>query len=147
MDWRLLLLLAGILMSLAIYVYRARPANEVNQRFAVQTLTLALWIIGIAGTHSAHAPEIWGRWTFASASLLPAVCLAFAHVFPEPDRWPSALVVRCFMTLGIALSLVSVATPLIAYDFVIINDGTLRRRPGLLFPIFGCYFIIGAAAN
>jgi PAS domain S-box-containing protein len=31
---------------------------------------------------------------------------------------------------------------LVAFDFVILSDGTLKRRPGPLFPAFACYFVL-----
>src|ERR671930_381845 len=132
MDWRLLLALSTLLIILAVYVWRSQPSNTLNRCFAIQTLTIALWVIGIGGTHSAAVPEFWGRWTFAAASLMPCMCLTFAREFPGPKPWPSRLVVASALGIGVTLALTSVVSPWIAFDFVILPSGTLRRKPGPL---------------
>lgn len=142
MDWPVLCLLSTALVILAVYGWRARPLSEVNRWFSLQTLTLASWILGIAGTHSAHLPEFWGRWTFASASLMPAAFLAFTRVFPETSRWPPTVVIRGVIAIGLLLAVLSATTPWIAFGFVITASGTLRRQPGFLFPIFSIYFLL-----
>ena len=75
LGWPGLLALALFLIAFATYGYRARPHHPVNRWFALQTLTLALWVLGIAGAHAGQYPEFWGRWTFASACLMPAFSL------------------------------------------------------------------------
>src|SRR5439155_10274302 len=106
----------------------------------------ASWILGIAGTHSAYSPEFWGRWTFASASLMPAACLAFTRVFPEASALPSRIVVRGVIVVGVLFALLSAMTPWVAFDFVITQTGILKRRPGPLFPMFAVYFVVCVAA-
>src|SRR5215467_11446089 len=60
--------------------------GDTTRYFAMQTLVVTWWVVGIAGTHSAHAVEFWGRWTFASAAMMPAAFLAFAQVFPTREH-------------------------------------------------------------
>src|SRR5262249_5850317 len=135
MDWPILVIVAAVLVALALYGGRARR-TDVHRWFAIQTLTLASWVLGIAGTHSGHLPEFWGRWTFASASLMPAAFLAFTRVFPELSSWPSALLVRVVLSVGGILACLAAGTALVAHDFVITASGTLHRQPGPLFPLF-----------
>jgi signal transduction histidine kinase len=115
-----------------------------NQWFALQTLTLALWIIGIAGTHAAYYPEFWGRWTFASACLIPPTFFGFTCVFPDDSGPKAARGLQIVVVVGLILAALSAFTPLIAHTFVITPTG-LRRRPGPLFPFFGLYLLTGSA--
>src|SRR6266542_5552617 len=146
MDWPILCVLSALLVALAIYGWSASRQREVTWWFSCQTLCISFWILGIAGTHSSYLPEFWGRWTFASASLMPATCLAFTRVFPEISDWPSKLVVRCVVALGSMFALLSVLTPWVAFDFVITSVGTLKRRPGPLFSLFTAYFLLCVVA-
>lgn len=145
-DWPILCVVATFLSALAIYCWYAGRHRDVNWWFSVQTICIALWITGIAGTHSGHLPEFWGRWTFASASLMPAACLGFARVFPEVSTWPPRWLVRSVHVIGFAFVLVAVSTPWIAFDFVITPAGTLKRKAGPLFPFFSAYFLLCVAA-
>jgi len=141
MDWPVLLALALLLIALAVYGYRARPDSPVNRWFALQTLTLALWVIGIAGTHASYFPEFWGRWTFASASLMPPSFLGFTSVFPDNKRPGPVRALALVAAVAVIFALLSIFTPLIAHTFVITPHG-LRRRPGQLMPLFSLYFLI-----
>ncbi len=146
MDWPVLCGLSALLVGLAFYGWSAGRRTDVTWWFSCQTLCIAFWILGIAGTHSGYLPEFWGRWTFASACLMPAACLAFTRVFPEATKWPSASAVRCVIAIGLSLAFLSAATPWIAFDFVITSAGTLKRKPGPLFPLFTAYFLVCVAA-
>lgn len=141
MDWPFLLALAVLLITLAAYGYRARPENLVNRWFALQTLTLALWIIGIAGTHAGHYPEFWGRWTFSSACLMPATFFGFTCVFPDNTKPRSANALPIMVAIALAFMTLSIFTPLIAHTFVMTPNG-LRRLAGPLMPLFSLYFIL-----
>jgi signal transduction histidine kinase len=140
-DWPILLSLAGLLTTLAIYGYRARPHHGVNRWFALQTLTLALWIVGIGGTHTGHYPEFWGRWTFSSACLMPAVFFGFTCVFPDDSRPRSTRALPGVIAIAIAFSTLSAFTPLIAHTFIVTPSG-LRRTAGPLMPLFSLYFVL-----
>jgi signal transduction histidine kinase len=77
---------------------------------------------------------------------MPAACLAFTRVFPELSEWPSKLAVRTVVALGLLFAMLSAVTPWVAFDFVITPVGTLKRRPGPLFPIFTAYFLLCVGA-
>ena len=142
MDWPALLALAIVLVLLAIYGWRAHPTSVVNRWFAIETLVLAGWVTGVGGTHAGYYTDFWGHWTFACASLLPAVFLGFTLVFPTAAAWPSPRVIAVVVALGVMLAAVSALTPWIAFDFVMTEAG-LKRRTGPLFPLFGLYFVAG----
>jgi len=90
MHWVALLLLGLLLFIIALYGWRSAPQAAVNRRFAVQTVVVTMWVIGIAGARSGHAAEFWGRWIFTSASFMAPAFLAFAEVFPTPEHGFSA---------------------------------------------------------
>ena len=66
-QWLALLTLATFLLAIAVYGWRSSPYAAVNRNFAIQTLVVTCWVIGIAGTHSRDwglrftAPGFWFR--------------------------------------------------------------------------------------
>jgi signal transduction histidine kinase len=142
-DWPILLLLATLLLTLGVYGYRGRPGSPINRWFALQTLALALWVIGIAGTHSAYYPEFWGRWTFAAACLIPPTFFGFTCRFPENSGPRATRLLRVIVGAGALLAALSAFTPLIAHDFVITPAG-LRRQAGPLMIVFSFYLVVGS---
>jgi signal transduction histidine kinase len=138
----LLACLAAVLTGLAILVWRARPESPINRFFAVYTITMAGWVVGIAGLQSGQYLEVWGRFTFASASPMPAAFLAFTWAYPTPSRWPPRWLLVLTLAFGITFSVLSLTTPLIIYDVSMVGDA-LSRRPGLLYPAFAAYFLVG----
>src|SRR5437879_6746833 len=88
-----LLAIAVLLLALAIFVWRARPEALTHHWFAIFTLAVANWTIGVAGLQSGDHLDLWGRFTFASATLIPAASLAFIHRYPAQSGWPTSVVV------------------------------------------------------
>ena len=141
MTQALLACLAAVLSGLAILVWRARPDSAINRLFAVYTVTMAGWVVGIAGLHSGQHLELWGRFTFASASPMPAAFLAFTYAYPASSRWPPRWLLVLTFGLGITFGILSLTTPLIIYDVTVVGEA-LSRRPGLFYPAFAAYFLI-----
>ena len=144
MDWPFLVALACFLVAFALYGYRARPQSSVNRWFALQTLALALWVTGIAGTHAGYFPEFWGRWTFASASLMPPTFLGFTCAFPENSRPRPERLLRIIVGFGLCFSALSAFSPLVAHSFVLTPSGLLRRQAGPLMPLFTAFIVVSA---
>jgi signal transduction histidine kinase len=138
----LLTSLATVLCGLAIFVWRARPESPINRYFAIYTVTMAGWVFGIAGLHGGQQLEMWGRFTFASASTMPAAFLAFTQCYPTPSPWPPSWLLRVAFAVGIAFGLLSLTTPLIVYDVHLTPDG-LTRTPGILYAAYSVYFLVG----
>ena len=134
--------LAAVLTGLAILVWRARPESSINRFFAIYTVTMAGWVVGIAGLHSGQHLEIWGRFTFASASPMPAAFLAFTQSYPTPSRWPPRWLLALTFAFALAFGVLSLTTPLIIHDVTVVGSG-LSRKPGILYPAFACYFLVG----
>ena len=133
--------LSAVLTALAVFVWRARPDSEVNRWFAAQTVCLASWVFGVGGLQGGTHLDAWGRFTFASASLIPAAFLAFTRCYPTPSRWPSTQLIQITFLIGVGLAMLSLTTPLIVYDNVLTPQG-LVRKAGLLYPVFAVYFIV-----
>src|SRR5207245_8048938 len=110
-----LCLVAAATAALAIFVWRAKPDAAVNRWFAALTLSMAGWILGLAGVYSGTLTHTW-RFTFASASLIPAAFFLFAHSYPTIGRWPSPVWTRAVLFIGITFSLLSLMTPIIVHD-------------------------------
>lgn len=133
--------LSAVLIALALFVWRARPEHQVNRWFAAQTLCLACWVAGIGGLEGETNLDAWGRFTFASASLIPAAFLGFTRCYPTPSPWPSSRVVTSTLAVGAALAALALTTSLLVYDNVRTPEG-LSRKSGQLYPVFVVYFIV-----
>lgn len=133
--------LSAVLAALAIFVWRARPDSTVNRWFAAQTVCLASWVFGVGGLQGGTHLDAWGRFTFASASLIPAAFLAFTRCYPTPSRWPSARLIQITFLIGVALAILSLTTSLVVYDNVLTPQGLIRKS-GPLYPVFAVYFIV-----
>ena len=136
-----LLGICGVLSALAVFVWRARPESGINKWFAAYTVLMGAWIFGIAGVHSGHHLEAWGRFTFASASLIPASFLAFTRCYPTQTLWPSPVVLKSTFVIGAAFAALSLATPLLVYDVSLTDEG-LSRKTGPLYVAFSVYFLV-----
>src|SRR5262245_38128085 len=135
-----LLMVAGTLGALALFVWRAGPGSPINRRFAAFSISAGFWTLGVAGFQSAAYVGPGFRLAFASASLFPAALLAFVHAFSGEDRWPLSIAVRTSTIIGVALSIVSLTTPLIVYDAELTEAG-LSRKAGPLYSAFALYFL------
>jgi signal transduction histidine kinase len=129
-----------VFLYTAIYVLRARPSHSTNRWFSIFTLTISGWVLGIAGVETGSNTELWGKLTFASASLIPPSFLAFSRAFPTPSQWPRPTLFRAVWFVGLALSASSVATPWVAYGISLTPAG-IERQAGPLFPVFSIYFV------
>jgi len=129
-----------LLIALALFVWRARPDSRINRTFATYTLLMSIWVLGIAGLHGGTYLDAWGRFTFASASLIPAAFFAFTSIYPNQSRWPSTALIGSVLLVGVIFSFLSVATRLLVFDVSMTPDG-LSRKTGLLYPAFSAYFL------
>jgi signal transduction histidine kinase len=140
-----LLVLAALLSALALYVWRARPDNSINCWFALFTLALDCWVLGIAGVEGGLHTELFGRLTFASAGFMPPTFLAFSRVFPTASSWPSRGFVAVAIAIAAVFAALSAATPWIAYGINQTSSG-IQRSAGPLYPAFAVY-IVGCAVT
>jgi PAS domain S-box-containing protein len=132
--------IALLLVALAVFVLRAKRKAATHRWFSVFTLAVANWTIGIAGLQSGSHLDIWGRFTFASATLIPAASLAFINCYPVQSGWRTLLLVRIVLCGAGIISVASIATPLIVIENSFTAEG-LHRRTGPLYPIFAAYFL------
>jgi signal transduction histidine kinase len=137
--------LAIVLGILAAVAWR-RGRRPVASWFAAYTSATACWVLGIAALEAGAAPEAWGRFTFASASLIPAGFLGFARVYPTVSRWLPTIAVRASVVTGASLAVVALLTPWVVHDVAMTEDG-LRRAAGPLYPVFGLYSLVTWAAS
>jgi len=138
----LLTSLSTILCGLAIFVWRARPESGINRWFAIYTITMAAWVFGSAGLHGGQNLEMWGRFTFASASTMPAAFLAFTQCYPTHSRWPSPWLLYLTLGIGILFGILSLTTPWIVHS-VHVTPAGLTRKTGFLYPAYSLYFLVG----
>ena len=135
-----LLVLATLLTTLAVYVWRARPESAVNTWFGLFTLAMACWVLGIAGVEAGFHTELFGRLTFAGAAFMPPTLLAFSRVFPTPTPWPPRRLVVLGLASASVLAVLSTTTPWVAHG---INQtaGGIQRTTGPLYPLFAFYIV------
>jgi signal transduction histidine kinase len=135
-----LIVLAGLLTLLALYVWRARPDSSVNRWFALFALAVDSWVVGIAGVETGLHTEFFGRLTFAGAGFIPPAFLAFSRVFPTTSSWPSKRLVTFALILAAIFAGLSTTTPWIAYGIHHTAEG-IQRSAGRLYYVFAIYFI------
>jgi signal transduction histidine kinase len=135
-----LLVLATLLTSLAVYVWRARPDNAVNIWFGLFTLAMACWVLGIAGVEAGFHTELFGRLTFAGAAFMPSTLLAFSRVFPTQNPWPPRQLVVLALAGAAGLAVLSTTTPWVAHGINQTADG-IQRTAGSLYPLFALYIV------
>lgn len=137
-----LLALFAVLIALAVFVWRARPQSRINQAFTAFTFFVACWILGVAGLQGGWNSNLnaWGRFTFASAGLIPLAFLELTHVYPTKSDWPRRRVRMALRYIGLGLAIVSLTTPLVVRDNIITPHG-LQRESGSLYPLFFLYFM------
>lgn len=135
-----LLVLAILLTTLAVYVWRARPDSPVNFWFGLFTLAMACWVLGISGVESGSYTELFGRFTFAAAGFMPATLLAFSRVFPTISSWPPRWLVRGALVVAGLLALLSTATPWVAHGITQTPEG-IQRSAGPLYRLFALYIV------
>jgi signal transduction histidine kinase len=137
--------LSGILTALAVFVWRARSDSPINRWFATYTVLIACWIVGIGGLHAGSNLEFWGRFTFASGSMMPPTFLAFTRAYPIPSRWPPQRLLTTVFLIGAAFAALSLTTPLIMHS-VALGESGISRQPGPLYALFSAYFLTGWVA-
>lgn len=137
--------LATVLAVLAIVAWR-RGRPPVARWFAGYTLATAGWVFGIAALEAGAPPEAWGRFTFASASLIPAGFLGFTRIYPAESRWLPRGLVRVSLFVGVVIAVLALLTPWVVHDVAMTSDG-LRRAAGPLYPLFGLYSLAAWAAS
>lgn len=103
---------------------------------------MACWIVGIGGLHAGSHLDFWGRFTFASGSMMPPTFLAFTRAYPTLSRWPSRGVLALIFVLGAAFAILSLTTSLIIYN-VLLDESGISRRTGTLYALFSVYFVSG----
>ena len=116
--------LTALLAALALFVWRAHPDSPVNRWFGVFTILVASWVLGVGGLQGGANLDIWARFTFSSASLIPASFLAFMRVYPTSSRWPSSIILRSTLIVGGSIAIVSLTTPLMVYDTSITTESS-----------------------
>lgn len=133
--------LTALLFGLAFFVFRSRPHSPVNRWFSAFTLFTGMWTFGITLSHLYMPSEYALRLTFVGASMAPAAFLAFLRYYPTPNRWPSLPVLRFVLLAGAGLSILSIATPLVASNPVMAASG-FERQVGPLYPVFTVYMLL-----
>lgn len=135
-----LLITSVVLAALGLFVWRARSTSPVNRSFAGLALSTSAWAAALATAYSGFYPELAVKLSFLSACLIPATFLRLAHFYPACGTWPSTLVLRGTFAFGLTLAIISLTTPLVAFDAVLSESG-LERKPGPLYPLFAVYFV------
>src|SRR5437867_9302254 len=137
-----LFLVASLVFALALFVWRARPESKTNRSFALLTLLVGLWVIGMAAAFRQGAQvEFWFRVAFAAASFLPAAFLAFAHHYPTLSRWPTRRVIHLNFAIALLFAACSLTTDLIVRAAAMTQLGPTRDI-GPAYPAFAAYFLI-----
>jgi PAS domain S-box-containing protein len=68
-----------------LFVLSQNPRNRLNQIFCLLTFELAAWSFCLSVFQVAGA-MLWGRLTYAFASLIPPVFMSFVRIFPKYEE-------------------------------------------------------------
>ena len=132
--------LAYLLLASAVLV--KNPKNRINRYFGIFSIAVAVWTLsnGLVNAYAA-APSgyLWGRLTFASASVISTSFFLFVSVFPSANPSPPRSLTRLVVFTGLGV-FVSSFTTLIVKGTAISNDA-LTVVYGPLHPFFGLYFV------
>jgi PAS domain S-box-containing protein len=148
LDYRLTILFLTTCanFALGIAVWRKDPSQRVNQRFALLSASVAVWVLSnaLVGTYSSTPQGVlWARAAFVSAAVIPIAFFVFVSAFPTPRPAPSPTLSRIFLISGAVVAILS-ATPLIART-TSSSNGVLHVAYGPLHPLFGVYFVSALA--
>src|SRR5712664_366005 len=136
------LAVAMMLIALALFVWRANPRNKTNERFALQTLLFALWVVGIGGLQTGAHLDLWASFVFAVASFIPVAVMAAIQALPSDARVVPRSVERIIWVLAIGFAVAATTTDLVVYETRIVA-GELTRKTGPLYRPFALYFVAG----
>ena len=138
-------LIGALVVALGVFVLRANPLSTTHLYFAAFTMSLSIWLFGIAAWCYETFAELGLRVAFAGASLIAPTFLGLTRTFPShlhegAWRWLAGP-----LFVGGMFSILSLTTPLVAYDAAVSASG-LHRRAGPLYPAFAVFFITTFAA-
>src|SRR5215467_7357662 len=105
-----LLTIAAILGVLITVVLRAKPTAMAHRYFSAFSISITIWLFGIAGWHADILKEPSLRLAFAGASFIPATFLKFAIAYPKSDPMAPTVFVRSLVVVGAALGARSLTT-------------------------------------
>jgi PAS domain S-box-containing protein len=136
-----LYIVSCVVFGLSLLVWLARRENSTNRSFALFTVSVGFWVLGVAAFQSSPNLNFWGRFAFAAASFIPATLLVFAHYYPTPSRWlgRSTLLLTC--SIAFLFAVISMSTSLVVSEARWAPLG-LTRETGPLFSLFTAYFLV-----
>lgn len=134
-----LVVVAALAALLALSVFRAAPGRSVNRHFALFSLSISTWIVGIAGIHGTRAAEFWGSVAFCGASLIAPALLSFVSSYPVHSPIPSPRLTIATLLAGGLFAALSLLTGYVVFDIRITPAG-VAREAGPLYPFFVIYF-------
>ncbi|MCK4591302.1 MAG: GAF domain-containing protein [Candidatus Latescibacteria bacterium] len=144
LKFLVLLIVCSVYLALGLLVYVKNRKHVVNKLFAVIVFCVAVWIVGnyMVHTHAyLRSGILWGKFTFAAASLIPLSFLAFVQIFPEKRKflWQNDLLIFSF--LGISVALLSFFSSLIVVSVTVDPKGIIKPQYGPAYPFFALYFL------
>src|SRR5262249_7296043 len=138
-------MIGALVVALGIFVLKANPRCSTHLYFAAFTLSVAIWLFGIAAWCNGALAELGLRVAFAGASLVAPTFLGLTRAFPPHLRQGAGRWAAGPLCVGGAFSILSLATPLVAHDAAVSSSG-LHRHPGPLYPAFALFFLTTFAA-
>src|SRR6266511_3578183 len=124
--------------TIGIYVLRRDSRSATHRAFFLVVMPIAVWAFALALAHAATPPALWYvKLSFATGSLVPIAMLRFAERLRHPDR-RSSVITRCiFIPLGLAFSLISWSSWIVAG--VEVYEGGVQVFYGPLHAPFAVY--------
>jgi PAS domain S-box-containing protein len=145
--WPLLSLVAGLNLTIGIYVFRQQPRSLSHQSFGLLALAMSLWTLCLLTGSYILSPLALGpkRLSFAAGALIPLGVLSWSTTFPvksqvRPKTLLWVLVPLALLFFGLSL------TPWIVVATIPI-DSDVKIIYGPVHPFFAAYAISGLLAS
>lgn len=131
-------------LVLGLFVFFQNPGNRINRVFSGLIASIISWQVSLFAFYFINDPEfvlIIGRLNFAFAELLALFLFVFCYEFPAPIIKIKSYLLKLTYLITAAIVGLTIFTPTIIYEEIIVSVSTRETVFGGLYPLFIIQFI------
>ena len=132
-------------LILGLFVFFQNPTNTINRVFSALIASIIGWQVSLFAFYLTNDPILvltFGRLNFAFAELLALFLFSFCYEFPTSIvKIKSYLLMLIYFFSAVIVGL-TIFTPAIIYDEIIVSATTRETEFGVLYPLFVLEFIL-----